>query len=195
MTHPFRVELYLILFQVATQNGYLCHTSCWKQTRTNCPVGDSTQVEHRCWICRKADNQHLTQYGRLWSQCWFAHIGGQWFIDYCELFAYNLPGQINIRSPVKFYPNYRKSICGRRAYAAHACCTIYRSFYGKGDELFHFFSCHSIGLSHDDHCRRIEVGEYVHFCMHCGIRTANQQQHRGHEYQDAVLKREMYNFI
>ena len=42
---------------------------------------------------------------------------------------------------------------------------------------------------------RIQVGKHIHFRVHCGIRTAYQQQYRCHQHQYAVLKREMYYLV
>lgn len=38
MTHPFRIELYLVFFNIATQYGHLRHTAGRKEARADRPV-------------------------------------------------------------------------------------------------------------------------------------------------------------
>ena len=79
---------------------------------------------------------------------------------------------------------------GLGAHAAHACAAVHGCLYGEGDELFHLLCCHSSRFGHDDHGGGIEVGEDVHFGLARRIQSADNEQHRRHEHEYSVLKRE-----
>ena len=187
MAHALGVELYLVFLDVASQHGHLRHTSGGEQARADGPVGQRAQVEHGGGVGREAHDHHLAQDGRLRAQRRLAYAFRQFFGHERELFADNLSGQVDVRVPVEFHPDHGEAVGGRRAYAAHVCGAVDGGFDGEGDELFHLLGCHAVGFGHDDHGRRGEVGEHVHFRVHGGVGTAHEQQHRGDEHQDAVL--------
>ena len=76
----------------------------------------------------------------------------------------------------------------RRAYASHVGRAVDGSLDGERHELFHLFGRHAVGFGHDDHRGRVEVGEDVHFCPSCDVYAADGEQHRRHEYEQAVLQ-------
>lgn len=75
------------------------------------------------------------------------------------------------------------------------CGAIHGGFYGEGDELFHLFSSQSSRFGHDDYRGGCQVGKHVHFRVYGSISSANEQQHGGNEYHDAVVEGEVYDFV
>ena len=195
MFHAGRVEQHLIFFNITSQYGNLCHTSCRKQSRTDSPVCQRTKVEHGSGIRSQSDNQQLTQNRRLRTHCRLTHIFGQFLADQRKFLTDNLTSQINIGIPFKFHPNDREAIGGRRTHPTHMGRTVYGSLYGEGNQLFHFLGGHTVRFGHNHYSRRIQIGEHIDFRMKSRVSTADKQQNRRHQNQYTVLKGKMYNLI
>ena len=110
MTHTGRVNQHLIFLDVTPEDGYLSHPTGRKQTWTDGPIGNRTEVNHRGTIRSQAHNQHLTQDGGLRSHGRLTHVFGEFFIHQRKLLAHNLTGEINIGIPIEFHPNHGETI-------------------------------------------------------------------------------------
>ena len=124
-----------------------------------------------------------------------AHVDGEGFTDYRQFLADNLAGEVDVCSPVKFHPDNGEAVGGRRTDTAYTGSTVYGCFDRKGNELFHFLGCHTIGFGHDDHRWCIKVGEYVYFRIHGGICSCNEQKDSRTEHNQTIMQGVMYYFI
>lgn len=195
MAHPFRVQLNLVFFDVSAQHGYLCHPSGGQQARANRPVRNRAEVEHGGRVGGQTDNQHFAQDRRLRAQRRLAHVDGEGFTDYRQFLADNLAGEVDVCSPVKFHPDNGEAVGGRRTDTAYTGSTVYGCFDRKGNELFHFLGCHTIGFGHDNHRRGVEVGEDVNFGIHGSVGARDEQEESRAEYDQPVMQGVMYNFV
>ena len=195
MFHTGGVKQYLIFLDVTTNHSDLCHTTCRQQTRTDCPVGNRTQIEQRSRIGSQTDNHHFSQDRRLRSQRRLANILGKAFTNDCQLFRNNLAGTVDIRSPVKFNP-YNRETSGRgRTYTAHIHSPVHCCFYRESHQAFHFFRSHTICFRHDNHGRSIQVGKHIYICMKSCIGSRYHQQQCTDQDNQSVMQRVIYYFI
>ena len=195
VAHPLRVQLYLIFLDVSAQHGHLCHAAGREQARTDSPVGQGAEVNHRGGVGGQAHDEHFAQDGRLRAQRGASHVGREGLTDDGELLAHNLAGQVDVHVPVELHPYDGESVGAGRAHAPHARGSVDSCLDGEGDQLLHFLGGHAVGFGHDDHCGSRQVGEYVHLRMQGGVGAAHQQEHGGHEDQHAVVEGKVYDSV
>ena len=173
----------------------MSHTACREQARTDNPVGYGAQVEHRGAISGKADNEQFAQDRGLRTQRGPTYILWQRFADYGQFLADNLTRQIDIGIPVELHPHHREAHSRGRADAAYTCGAIDCGFDREGHQLFHLFGGHASSFGHHHNGGGIEVGEDIHFGVEGGVDTSYQEQHGGHQHQEAVVERKVDDFI
>ena len=121
-------------------------------------------------MVRRSSNGRLRAEGRV--SCRLRQFSGG-----CrKFFGNNLPCKINVRAPVEFDPYDGKSRSGGRAYAAYPGSSVYGSFNREGDQLFHFFRRHAVGLRHDYDGRGVQVRKYVYFGVDGAVNAGHEEQ-------------------
>ena len=176
-------------------HAHLRHTAGGEQARTYHPVGVRAQVLLRGVLTGEAHDEHLAEYRRLRTEHRSTHSGGH-LLAYCgEFLAHYLTCKVDVGAPVELHPHYGEAVGRLRAHAAHTGAAVDGGLYRERHKLLHFLGRHTAGFGHDDHGGGVEVGEHVHIGLTGGVQSAYDEQHRRHQHEYSVLKREAYYLV
>ena len=186
MTHSCRVDQDLILLDVTSDNGYLSDTSGRQQSRTDRPVGKSPQLLQRGAVGRQPDDQQLTEDGGLRTQGRGSDVLGKRLVQRCQLLGYDLTGPVDVRTPVEFDPDDRKSCRRGGADTPDVGRTVDGRFDREGNRTFYLFGGHAAGLGHNDDRRGVQVGKDVNFRVAGRKGAYHHEDHAYDHYQQSV---------
>lgn len=176
-------------------HAHLSHTARGEEPRTYHPIGVGAQVLLRGVVAGETHYEHLAEDRRLRPKHGSANARRHLLTHRGELLAHDLPGQIDIGAPIEFHPHHREAIGRLRPHSAHTGATVHGRLNGEGYELLHLFGRHAPGFGHDDHGGGVEVWEHIYIGLAGRIQAANDEQHRRHQHQYSVLKRESYDLV
>ena len=117
-----------------------------------------------------------------------AHVGRQRRLRELQLLADDLARLIDVRAPFELDPDDGDADAGGRAHAAHAGRAVQRRLDGKRDLRLDFLRRHAVRFGDDGHGGRGEIGEDVHRHLHRLVRAPDQQQRRGREHEQTIVR-------
>ena len=181
----------LVLLIVATDDSNLRDTTGAQDGRFNNPLGNGAEFllgggigDLSGIVDLKTDKEDFAHHTALWCQN-RSNAFGQLLGKGGHLLADYLTGAEDIHSPVEFDKDKAGTRQGSGAYPADIGGTIDSGFDGEGDEAFHLFGGHTVGIGHNHHLRGCEVWEYI------DIRTVGRPQSGNHQ-QDGRHKDEEF---
>ena len=113
-------EQHLILLLSPARGNDLRHAGHRQQTTTDDGISDGTEFERRVPVRFQVNEHDFAHDGRHRRQVGLADLGRQRRADLVELLGYNLPGAVDILSPIEFDPNDCDSHCGSGTNAPHS---------------------------------------------------------------------------
>ena len=197
MLHPGRVEQNLVFPYLAAYHGHLSHAASRKQSRPDGPIRQRSQILHRRLpVLRSQSHEHqFAQDGGLRAKRRVTHTFRKFILYGGYLLGDYLSREVNVRTPIKLHPHYRKAGSRRGAHTPYVRSAVHGSLHRESHQPLHFFGSHTSGFRHNHHSRRIEVREHIHVHIGSGIHPGYHKEHRKDQDQRPVIQREFDNLI
>ena len=180
---------HLVLFYLAADRDDLCHSLHGQEPLPDLPVRSRAYFHRRAGVAGEADEQDLAHDRGDGGQHRGIYVFRQLGSDQLKLFADDLPGAENVRTPIELHPYDADALCRTRPYTPHPRGAIDRRLGGEGDEQLHLFGGHTVCFRQHRDRRSREIREDVHRHGQRGIASEHQEQGRGEERHDPVIER------